>query len=311
MGKVRKVREWMGRVMCWMMRWMKKVKVKEWTGLGVSALKRDLAGRKCRNGFGVDFVLTAIVLGIVLYIAWGSGLVDRLYDRVLISVLTALLPLGAFYAGAKGDRINCRPNALHVGLVFFFGSALAIALGGKYDSDAAVLIGALSMIAIPYFALSVWLMLKEPLLIVGVIPTAALLLLLPAVHHLSSGGGIESAPIFLYSAAVGAAVCAVAAYLPLCGVRKWRNHPTRGPAMECLAMLFLFAPSIALAVAGPIWLSWPNELRAATAVLVGVVFGGVVSNPLRQFLREFGRLPDYRRESTWREKWSRAARRRR
>ena len=155
------------------------------------------------------------------------------------------------------------------------------------------------MISVIFFALSAWPMRREPLIIVGVILTAGLLLLLLTVDYLSSGGAIELAPIFLYPVAAFVAAYAYAIYIPLRWAKKWKNHPTAGPAMECVAMFFLFAPGITLAVAAPVLWSLPQGVQVATAVLVGVVFGGVVSVPLRQFLRSLGKLPGYDRDNPY------------
>ena len=61
--------------------------------------------------------------------------------------------------------------------------------------------------------------------------------------------------------------------------------------MEALAMFVLFLPTIVLSVLVPISLNLGQVWQGVFVTIVAVLFSGVVSVPLRQFLLDLGNLP--------------------
>ena len=62
------------------------------------------------------------------------------------------------------------------------------------------------------------------------------------------------------------------------------GHPTLGHSMEGLAMLFLFIPLMVLAIWVPRAIPSGDDWAVMPSTSVGVVFGIVISEPLRRFL---------------------------
>ena len=60
-------------------------------------------------------------------------------------------------------------------------------------------------------------------------------------------------------------------------------------------MLFLFLPLIFAAIAMPRALTDDQIWLAVSVTIIGVLFGSVVSTPLRQFLLDLGKLPPIHR----------------
>ena len=74
------------------------------------------------------------------------------------------------------------------------------------------------------------------------------------------------------------------AYPCLRCARRWRFHSVRGPAWRLAALCMWFAPAAAVGSVGPYVLGLDSIWSAVSLVIVGVVLGVVVSDPLRYLL---------------------------
>ncbi len=81
-----------------------------------------------------------------------------------------------------------------------------------------------------------------------------------------------------------------------------------GPGMQALAMAILFLPVIVVAIAVPGMLDLSPAWSAVSLTIAGVLLSAVVSEPLRRFLLEWGKLapsqdecPEQRQSNSRRE----------
>ena len=249
--------------------------------------------------------LVSVVYGVPVYgLAWYSGLIDDLSVRLLLSVLVAMIPVAELLSEprpwkARGDLLLF---ALFIVPVSLF------AIGHKFDlrvlsSNAAMLVAVL-----PYCGL-VWLLMgRSWLLSTGLVLAMVAMMIYWGAALSGVDGALEILILPLPVVLFGGIFWAPVARWILAVAKRRRDCPLSGPGTQALAMATLFFPVILVAVVVPWMLELSSIWSAVSLTIVGVLLSAVVSDPLRRFLLEWGKLapspdecPEQRQSTSERE----------
>ena len=181
------------------------------------------------------------------------------------------------------------------GLAFFLALALGLAVSDKFGLDALGLNVVVIMTSSPWLVIFGILVREKRILAIGMVPAAILLMAHWILPAFSSDLELHFFLIPLIAVSLLTAAWAVLVWILFKGVDRWPCHPTLGPLMESLAMLSLFMPLMVLAIWVPRTIPGGDDWSVVLAAIVGVVFGGVISEPLGRFLKSYGNLPSHRR----------------
>ena len=259
---------------------------------------RKLSREDLSRGFTVNFVMTLLILAMLTYFIWGFGHIDRLYDSVVLNLLPAFFPPVAFYQGVRQKPEARRFDWSYFGYMVFMFLALMLAISDEYDLDELGINIVVVMTSAPWLVLFGILVRGKRILAVGMVPAAMLLMAYWVLPGLSKGLEPHYSLIPLSAVSVLLALWSFLVWLLFKGVDRWPQpkHETLGPFMESLAMLFLFAPLMVLAIWVPRAFPGGEDWSVVLAAMVGVVFGSVISEPLTRFLRSYGNLPSARKD---------------
>ena len=256
---------------------------------------RRLTWKDLRRGVSRDFILTLLSLAMLTSLIWGFDYIEGLYDSVVINLLPATLPPLAFFEAMRKEPEGRRFSWWNAGLAFFLALALVLAASDKFDLDALGINVVVIMTSSPWLVIFGILVREKRILAIGMVPAAILLIAYWILPAFSSDLELHFFLIPLIAASLLTAAWTVLVWILFKGVDRWPCHPTLGPLMESLAMLFLFMPLMVLAIWVPRTIPGGDDWSVVLAAIVGVVFGSVVSEPLARFLRSYGNLPSHRR----------------
>ena len=254
---------------------------------------RSLSWKDFSKGFSFDFGLTLLILGLIASYVWGFDYIDRLQDRIVMTLLPAVLPLLAFSVAMRQERKERRVDWWYVGFAVFLGLVLALAVSDKFDLDAVGINVVVIMVSSPWLVIFWTLVRQKRILAIGMVSTAVLLMVSWFVPAFSSDLELGYLLVPLPAFALVVAAWTILVWIFLKGIDKWSDHPTLGPLMESLAMLFLFMPLMVLAIWLPKTIPSGDDWSVVPATIVGVVFGSVISEPMRRFLSSYGNLPSH------------------
>lgn len=238
------------------------------------------------------------ILGYAIFFAfvWYTGTIDDLSARITLTLLYTIIPLAELFqkphTRAEGRALLWQYIALLLVVLAF----LLLGLSTKFDRPGFGAIVILLMVSAPFLLLFGLLVRRAPLLGVALVPAgiaAEAYLVIPAID--SAGVKLEVFLLPLPSILFVSVVWSVAAHFLLKCARKRRRAKIWGPATESFLMLFLFLPLMSLAILIPVLLTDDRASLAVSLAIIGVLFGSVVSTPLRQLLLDLGKLPPIRR----------------
>ena len=255
---------------------------------------RRLSWKDLSKGFSFNFVLNLLILGQVAFFVWGFDYIDRLQDRVVMTLLPAVLPPLAFSVAMRQESEERRLDWSYVGFAAFLGLVLALAVSDKFDLDAVGINVVVVMVSSPWLVLFWTLVRQKRILAIGMVPAAVLLMAYWIVPAFSSNLELRYLLVPLPAVSLVVAAWTILVWIFLKGIDKWSEHLTLGPLMESLAMLFLFMPLMVLAIWVPRTIPGGDDWSVVPATIVGVVFGSVISEPMRRFLGSYGNLPSHR-----------------
>lgn len=256
---------------------------------------RSLSSKDFRRGVSHDFVLTLFSLAFLTYFIWGFDYIDRVYDSVVLNLLPAVLPPLTFFEAMRQEPEGRRFSWWNAGLTFFLALALGLAVSDKFDLDRLEFNLVAVMLSSPWVVIFVILVREKTILAIGIVPAAIILMAYWAAPTYSNDEELQYILSPFTAVSLVTAAWTFLVWIFFKGVDRWPCHPTLGPLMESLAMLFLFMPFMALAIWVPRTIPGGDDWSVVIAAIVGVLFGGVVSEPLARFLRSFGNLPSHRR----------------
>ncbi len=259
---------------------------------------RGLSREDLRRGFTVNFVMTLLILAMLIYFIWWFDYIDRVYDSVVLNLLPAFFPAVAFCQGVRREPDARRFNWSYFGYMVFMFLALMAAISDKYDLNDLGINIVVVITSAPWLVLFGILVRGKRILAVGMVPAAVLLMAYWVLPGLSKGLEPHHSLIPLSAVSILLALWSFLVWLLFKGVDRWPQpeHETLGPFMESLAMLFLFAPLMVLAIWVPRAFPGGEDWSVVLAAMVGVVFGSVISEPLGRFLRSYGNLPSARKD---------------
>ena len=259
---------------------------------GISDLRRPRR-EDLRKGFSWDFAQAMAILALFTYLMWWFDYVEGFYDRVVLNLIAVALPLLAFFEAVreKGRRFSWQTAWLTLWIAVVVG----LAVSNKFGIPAVGINLVVLAISMPWLGTFWILVRRRGILAVGIVPAAIMSMVYLAAQIFSNDPEYLLLPLMVVAPVT--ALWTGLVWLSFEGVDRWHEpgRPTLGPLMESLAMLLLLMPLMVLAILVPRAFPGGDSWSVVTAALVGVIFGGVVSDPLARFLRSYGRLPSHRR----------------
>ena len=221
---------------------------------------------------------------------WYFDPTDDLIGKAMVSLLLLIYSLLHFMGDINSDIKRRTIDFTNVFIMAFSVGIMVMAYG---DRAKLPLVGfnvfMILISIIPFWAF--WQLAKgDRLLLFPIIPSiiAALVYLVPPIT--SEGIVLDYFFVPLPVVSIDCVVWAIVTKWLLVNARQWRWCLTWGPVFESLAMLFIVAPLIALTMLAVNALDFGDIWVAVSGVAVGILFGGAVSTPLRQFLLSLGNL---------------------
>ena len=232
-------------------------------------------------------LLASLVYGVPVYaLVWGSGFFDDLSDRLLLSVLVAVVLVVELLSGPR--PLKSRWDML-VFAIFIVPVSL-FAIGHKFNLPALSLNAAVLVVFLPFCWLAWLLMGRSWLLSTGLVLTSALMMVYWVVASSEVGDSLETLTLPLLMVVFGGIFWAPTARVTLHFAKRLKCRRVVGPGMQALAMFILLSPVILVAVVVPWMLELEEIWLAASLTLAGVLLSTAIAEPLRRCLLEWGNL---------------------
>ena len=252
-----------------------------------SLWRRSYRFTRCRlSGF---FFFVAACCAAVTALIWYFALFDDLQIRILVSLVIAFIPMLDFRPPPR--TWTSREELLW--LSAFVALAVVLMAGDKFELASVAFNAVVLLVALPYGWLAWKLMRRNGLLLVGLMLALAVMMIFWTAASFRNEDSLDvlllPLPVVLF---FGAAWAPVASWvLDIAGRSK--NRRVGGHGMRALAMAILFFPVILVGMAVPGMLGLSSTWSAVSLTLMGVLLSAVISDPLRLFLLEWGKLmPD-------------------
>ncbi len=240
--------------------------------------------------------LSAVVYCVPIYLlAWYSDIVQDLYASILLSILVTTFPVMEFLSPSTLLK-STRDQPWLVVLIWV---GLLIAAGDKYNWNILTNIGVIALISF----LCVWVMWKiigrKWLFWAAFMLALALMSIYWAAALVKTDSPLSPlelviVPIVPIGFGIFLSILWAPPALWVWKIAKERkNHRVGGPGMQALAMAILFLPVIMVAVFVPEDLGLSQTWSTVSLAIAGILLSAVISEPLRRFLLEWGKLsPD-------------------
>lgn len=234
-------------------------------------------------------VLTITVLFIcapVYAMAWWLDVHDNLAVSIAITGLVTTMPAIRFFS--QPEALTFR--SYEVWLSVLCSITLALLIGERYDIRFLSFSVILVLLTLPY-ALVLWLILRhEWLLYTGVALALVAAMVYWTAASVINGAGFDLLLLPMPVIIAGGVLWAPAASWTLNCARRHKKQRISGPGMRALAMTMLFLPVTLVAIALPTDLGLGSTWPSVSLALIGIFLSGVISEPLRCFLIEWGKL---------------------
>lgn len=239
---------------------------------------------RCRLS-GLFFFVTACCTGVTALI-WYFALFDDVQVRILMSAVIVLVPMFDFQPPPR----TWASREVLLWLLSFLALIVLIVASDKFEWTGVGLQAVLLLVALPY-GLVVWkLMRRNWLLLTGlVLALAAMMIFWVAAlvgEQESFSVVLLPLPVVLFFGVAWTPLAWQALHL----AQQWKNRRVGGPGMRAAAMAILFFPVILVAMAVPGMVGLSETWSDVSLLLVGFLLSTVISEPLRQFLLEWGNL---------------------
>ena len=238
-------------------------------------------------------VLTITILGIcvpVYAMAWYLDIHNNLAANIAITGIVTAMPI--IHLFSQSERLTFKNHAVWLSTVSWL--TLVLFIGEEYHWRFLSFSVVFVLLALLYGWLFWQIARYEWLLYVGI-----MLALLATMIYWGAALAINKEgfdllflplPIIL---SVGV-VWAFIASRTLKSARRRKNRRISGPGMQALAMTMLFFPVALVAVALPPDLGLSAMWSNVSLALIGIFLSGVISEPLRRMLIEWGKLAPYK-----------------
>ena len=237
------------------------------------------------------------VFGLLMFTAliWFPDVLEGTSNRILLVLLYAAIPLSTLLEKTDDPAERRRFIWWNLGFGLLNAGLLLMAISNRLDWPYLGVYVLFAMISVPFLLAFAVMIRGTPLAGVALIPSTIVAAVYLAIPEDSSRVRLEDLPIQLPVVLIGSVAWSFVARWLLNEARKRRQITIWGPATESFSMLFLFLPLIFLAIMLPRALTDDQIWLAASVTIIGVLFGSVVSTPLRQFLLDLGQLPPIQR----------------
>ena len=244
---------------------------------------------RIRPRFSGDFWTAFVGWLLLVVFVWYIELIDDSYDKMILTLLCSALPILALFSEPSEDATQRRWSTWmwRIGTAFFL-FAVLVGISDKWNLDALGVSVTMIGVSSPLLAICLFLSLRKRLLGFTLAPS-----IITAMLHavtLTPGDRLYGMLVFLFGILVFSIPWAVAGYFLLDFTEKWRRHPVRGPGMECLTMIILFAPLIWLVISATKAITGDDIWLALSLTVAGVLISSIVSTPFRKFLLALGNL---------------------
>lgn len=243
-----------------------------------------------RQRAGVHFWVSVFGLLVFTALIWFPGVIEDTSSRILLVLLYAAIPLSTLLGTTDDDAERRRFIWWNLGFGLFTVGMLVIVISDRQDWHLLGLNVFFAMISAPLLLYFAVLIRETPLTGVALVPSTFLAEAYLVIPEGSSNTPLEYLLIPLPIVLLGSVAWSYVARLLLNQARKRRQVPIWGPASESFTMLFLFLPLVLFAIMMPRALTDDQVWLAVSVTIIGVLFGSVVSTPLRQFLLDLGQL---------------------
>ncbi len=263
-------------------------------------LQNAIERAKCYAIRLVDFWISLLGLASISAIVWYFDPIGDLPAKVILNLLAAVMSFLFLLGGLSKDEGPRESRWFVVGYSAFSIAAVLIVFGDRIDAPGLVINVASLLAASPALVLYWGLARDERLLQLWFVPIAitATLYIVPLYAPADIILNLLLVPLPVVSyACVG---WAFATRLSLRRARKMHDSAIWGPGLQSLAILLLVVPLVALTMLAVNALRVDDVWVAVSGALVGILFGGAVSQPFGKFLLALGNLspnPEYRGSS--------------
>ena len=244
---------------------------------------------------GVDFFSGLVILGNMILMAWLFGLADDTGVRILLTLFGVFCPLATLVGPVRSLRERWwSPSWYFVGGAFAVSLATVMSAGAHYQHSLMVLLPGVLLYSLPLLAV-IWRLLSVSWLlrvVFFVIWAAAFGTLLLAVPE-----GWRWRFLWLpVPAVVLLVLCwAFVSHVLFRLAKRFSGQCIYGPLFEVFLMSsFLLPPVVAVHLVPPDY-PFIGGLRQLLLLLFAMLFGSVLSTPLRRLLLDLGNLPSDRR----------------
>ncbi len=243
-----------------------------------------------RQRAGIHFWVSIFGLAAFTALMWFPDVIEGTSSRILLMLLYAAIPLATLFDTTDDDAERRRFMWWNLGFGLFIVGMLLIVISDRQDWDLLGMNVFFLMISAPLLLYFAVLIRRTPLTGVALVPSTILAEAYLVIPEDSSSIPLEYLLIPLPVVLIGSVAWSYVARLLLNQARIRRQVPIWGPAFESLSMLFMFLPLILFAILMPRALTDDQIWLAASVTIIGVLFGSVMSTPLRQFLLDLGQL---------------------
>ena len=237
-----------------------------------------------RLNFSLTFWVSLWGLVALIILVWTFEIIEDLSFKITLTSLYAVIP-AAYLVSSPEDENDLRIYQwINFFLTGFLTFTCVLLYDEKYDLGSNIVSLAFS---VPFLLFWI-LILKKPLLGVVIVPCTIFIAGYLAFMLFLSGSGLQYLFLPLPAVSVFSALWTVVTWILLRYTEKYRCRRTWGPLTESALMFFLFLPVIVIGILVSQEISDGDTLPTVVGVLLSVVFGSVVSVPIRRFLLDLG-----------------------
>ena len=244
---------------------------------------------RIRPRLSVDFWTGFAGWLLLVVFVWYIDLIDGFYAKSFLTLLGLVVPLSLLFSEPLEDDPQRRQLSRGLrSLTAFLLFAVLVGISDKWNLHALGVSVTMIGVSSPLLAFCLYLSRKKRLLGFALAPS-----IVTAMLHaiaLPPGDRFYAMLVLLFGILLVSIPWAVAGYFLLDLTEKWRRHPVRGPGMECLTMIILFAPLVWLVISATKAITGDDIWLALSLTVAGVLISSIVSTPFRKLLLALGNL---------------------
>ena len=231
--------------------------------------------------------LAIVVYCVPIYVlTWYFRVFDDLFISIFMSLLVLVMPVAEFFSSPRPWK--SRTELL--GFALFFALVLLLLAGDKFSWGSLRANTAIALALLPWCWLVWQLIGRNWLLLTGLMLALVVLMIYWIAALKQTDDSLELLLLPLPVVILGGLFWAPLARWIWEIAKRRKGCRIGGPGMQVLAMSILFFPTTLFAVVVPGMLGLSQIWSAVSLTIVGVLLSAVVSEPLRRFLLEWGKL---------------------